>query len=586
MKLKQAGTLILLGVFLIKGIAFGQSWPPPSVRVTGIDQTEAETLQKRLKRSRNLLSAREYLANWLTRQHKNGHAEAAIDYDRLDSTGWQLELWKGPVYRYHALELTGLAESFRQKARLDRLAPTQSLVDWDDLSERLKAVVNLYQQQGYPFARFYGREVSYQREEDQVWVDVSYLFETGPLSIIDTLLLPENLREKPAFVYNLIGLRPGDPYKHQALVDVPRLLNNSIYYNRAAPPEISFNPNGHAIVKLDMAPSRAGRFNLLLGILPPREATQRLQFTGSVDVLLVSPLRLGEILLLKFDQLPGTSQRTEVKLRLPYILRTPVRAEGSFFLQRQEDAFLTLRYEGALTYAVSAQLDARFFLDNRNSRLLDSALLDTENLDPDQLDGGRSMGGIGFSYLATDAPFNPSKGIEASLDLGLGRRFIRPNIRLDSSIYENRNLRQNALEARLQFKSYLPLAPRQVLFLGQHTYWLGMTDYLRNDQLQVGGAKSLRGFNENAFFTDLFSQISVEYRFQLEQESYLFGFYDLAYLRDQVSETELFPMGAGIGMNYSTRAGILSVIYAVGRTSEIPLRPAQGRIHVGILNRF
>ena len=39
---------------------------------------------------------------------------------------------------------------------------------------------------------------------------------------------------------------------------------------------------------------------------------------------------------------------------------------------------------------------------------------------------------------------------------------------------------------QLEVRGYLPLAPRRVLHLANQSYWLGLNEYLRNDQQQVG----------------------------------------------------------------------------------------------------
>jgi len=532
------------------------------------------------------LRARQELNEWLGQQQADGRLEASLLAFRVQRDTMHLSLHLGPTYRYATIDLPGLPPDYLERQGLGRLAQQHAVVDWEDLQIRLDAVVDAYQQEGYPFASFSERRVRYRQAGDTVLAQVHYQFEAGPLSRLDTIRFLGSPRERPAFLYNLIRLRPGDPFQAQALTDIPRILNNSIYYEEVKPPKVRFTPEGNAEVDVELKKARAGRFNLLVGLLPPQSEGERFQFTGNIDILLVSPLRQGEVLMLTYDKLTSTSQRTELRLRLPYLLRTPLRVEGDFMLLKQTESFLNLELSGALEYAFSPMLAGRFFARNRSTRLLDSALLDTGNLNPAQLDGRRTMLGVGFRYEKLDYRYNPSRGWAAELDLGLGRRDIRRNLRLDSAIYAGLPLRQPVQELRLRAQIFFPLWPRHVLHLGNHSYWLGLQTYLRNGQLQVGGARSLRGFNENAFFTDLFSQTTLEYRFQLDRDSYLFGFYDVAYLRDQVGGQELFPMGAGLGMSYGTRVGILSVVYAVGRTETLEFQPARGRIHVGLLNRF
>ena len=122
--------------------------------------------------------------------------------------------------------------------------------------------------------------------------------------------------------------------------------------------------------------------------------------------------------------------------------------------------------------------------------------------------------------------------------------------------------------------------------MANHSYWLGLNNYFRNDQLQVGGSRSIRGFNELEFFTDFYTFFTAEYRLQLERDSYIFLFGDYAYMEDHFSQSITRPVGVGLGMNYGTKAGIISISYAIGRTRDIAFAPSRGKVHIGLINQF
>ncbi|MEM7371674.1 MAG: BamA/TamA family outer membrane protein [Bacteroidota bacterium] len=519
--------------------------------------------------------------------HQRGFLEAKLIAIQAHLQAWKVQFQQGPHYLYRTIELEGLTPLYSQKTELDRLADKHAPVNWDDLEQRLNSCLQLFQEEGYPFASFRELAVNYEASgQDSIWVDVHYLFDAGPLTHIDSIDITGNHRERDPFIYSLIRLKPGDLYNQKTIAAIPGILNNSIYYQNVSPARVGFHPKRGAKVILNLERKRAGKFDLLLGLQPPQNNTQRLGFTGTMDIVLVSPLRQGELLEFRFDYLTAGTQQTEARLILPYILRTPLKIEGSFEMQKQEEDFLNLNTEAMLLYAINPFLSASFFVRTRNSRVLDSTLRDTNNNSANQLDGNRQLLGAGLVYEQLDYRNNPSRGLEARLGLAIGRRTILPNRFISPELYEGRDLEQPIREAELSVKWYRQLFRRQVLHLGNHTYWLGMKDYLRNDQLQVGGSKSIRGFNEKSFFTNFYSFFTAEYRFQLERDSYLFLFGDYAYLEDQVREEVLFPYGVGLGMNYGTKAGIISIVYAIGSTRDIPFQPSRGRIHIGIVNQF
>ncbi|MCB0851817.1 MAG: BamA/TamA family outer membrane protein, partial [Bacteroidetes bacterium] len=358
---------------------------------------------------------------------------------------------------------------------------------------------------------------------------------------------------------------------------------------RVRPPQVSFTADERAYIDIEVERKKAGKFDVLLGILPPVNNTQRLQFTGSMDILLVSPLRFGEQIAFKYNKLVGSSQQVNFDLMVPYLFRIPLKLETHFDLLKQREDFLNLNASGSALFEFSPFLAGRFYVKNRSSRLLDSAFRDTSTMNFSQLDGNRRLFGLGLVYENLDYKLNPGKGWSAFVDVGVGRRMIRENFLLKNAfpeVYQDLNLRQPVNEINMEVNWYKTLFPRNVIHLANRTYWLGMENYLRNDQLQVGGSRSIRGFNENEFFTDFYSFFTAEYRFQLERDSYLFLFGDYAYLENNETGTIDYPMGVGFGMNYGTKAGIISLVYAIGRSKEIPFQPARGKIHIGFINQF
>ncbi|MEZ4825909.1 MAG: BamA/TamA family outer membrane protein [Bacteroidia bacterium] len=520
---------------------------------------------------------------------KKGYASFGVSQFHMGTDTLAITFSKGPLYLYDYIELGGLNDLYREKTGIENLVQKRRPVHWSVLNKKLFACAEIYQNEGYPFASFQGLSLSYRPSGDTLFTGISYPFDPGPLIRIDSIRIKGQPRESAKFIYSLIRVSPGSPFSQELIDGIPRLLNNSIYYQNAGRPEIVFTPFHTARIDISLEKKQAGRFDVLLGILPPSANTQKLSFTGTMDIVLVSPFRQGEIISFKYNKLIATSQQVEAKVMAPYLFGFPLKIEGTLNLLKQEEDFLNLDYQGSIFYEFSPYLSARFFLHNRNSRLLDAAIADTVKGNPAQLDGLNQTLGAGLNYEKLDYRQNPSRGVSAALDFGLGRNIIRENvllIRKNPEIYEGLDLRQPSREINLRLKWYYSFLPRHVIYLGNHTYWLGMETYLRNNQLQAGGSRSIRGFNENQFFTDFYTFFTGEYRFQLERDSYMFIFGDYAYLENNEAGQVYHPSGVGLGMNYGTKAGIVSITYAVGKVEGFPFQPSRGKIHIGLVNQF
>ncbi|MDX2248575.1 MAG: hypothetical protein SF052_17450 [Bacteroidia bacterium] len=561
-----------------------------TVFVQGIDDTEIRRLAaKTLENAQDSAGLLRLTAPVIQLLQEKGFAEAEIESFFFSTDTLAVNFKSGPRYIFGQINLHGLNSLYQEKVGIRHLEEKQLPVNWQDLENRLLDCAKIYQNEGYPFAAFKDLHLTYSATGDTIYTDVEYRFDAGPLVRIDSIRINGKPRENARFLYSLIRISPNSPYNQSQIDDIPRILNNSIYYQKVGNPEVIFTPFHTARLNISLEKKQAGRFDILLGILPPANNTQKLSFTGTMDIVLVSPFRQGELVSFKYNKLTSTSQQMETKLMVPYLFGTPLKVEASLDLLKQEEDFLNLSYQGSLFYELSPFLSARFYFQGRNSRLLDAAIADTVKGNPAQLDGTRETVGAGLVYEKLDYRFNPAKGLSAAFDIGLGRRIIRENIlliRKNPETYQGLDLRQPSREINLRLKWYYSFFPRHVIHLGNHTYWLGMETYLRNDQLQVGGSRSIRGFNENQFFTDFYSFFTAEYRFQLERDSYMFIFGDYAYLENHEAGLVQHPAGFGLGMNYGTKAGIISITYAVGGVEGAAFQPARGKIHIGMVNQF
>lgn len=516
-----------------------------------------------------------------------GYLEAALDSFQKEGNQLTLHFHTGRRYLIEDINMRGLGEVEYQKADYAKMASKKQPLDPDDLQERLRQNLDAYQNQGYPFARFDSLQIAWRKENENLYGGLSYRFQTGKLVTIDSILVEGDVREKPAFIQGMIGMYPGDIFDQSAIDQAPKILQNSIYFKNVKPMEVEFTDEQSANLRVKVEPRKAGKFDLLLGILPPRDESAKLEFTGLADFQLVSPLfRAGELLEFRYDKLVGSSQKLHLSYAQPYLFGSPMLVRGEFDLLKQDTTFLTRYLKLSTAYAFSPQLSVKVYYKNKTSSLIATKQYDSLR-PPPVLDGKDQTYGIGFEFQNLDYRFSPRRGWDIRLDFGIGRKRIIDNPTLDDRIYQGLTLRLPKREADFNIRWFRNYTKRLVLMLGGRTYWLDQEQYFENDLLLTGGSRTIRGFDENQFFANLLVQGTIENRFLLEENSYLFVFSDYAYLENRSEDGRtLRPWGIGLGLTYETRAGMVSVTYAAGRVAEFPFQPSRGRIHVGLINQF
>lgn len=559
-----------------------------------VDGTEKVALShisaNQLLRGKDSTSVRELFQLWQERAYRKSYLEASVETFLWNEGIWKAELHLGPRYFLESLKIDRIPPRWLQRSQLEEYPRKPVPLNWSLLENSLEEGLLIAQNEGFPFAVLTQTNIEIREDEANRYLSVGYIFESGPEIRVDSLRFRGTKKEPDEFVRGIVRIQPGELYNQSRVDAIPSLLNNTVYYQNVAQATVEYTGDGKAIITVPVEQKKSNRFDILAGLLPTTPGSERnFQFTVNADVTLVSPFGQGEIIGIEFQKLPGTSQLVDVFTRLPYLFRTPLQAEGTLRIQKQDELFQNLNYSAGLLYNLSPFLQATFTYQGNDTRLLQTALEDTAKITPAQLDGSRILGGVGLKYEQLDYRNNPSRGLEGHVLLSVGAREVRENVvlqELKPEWYDQVPANQRVLELRSLVKGYLPFGQRQVLHLAQDSYWLGMTQYLRNDQRQVGGVYSLRGFNENQYFADLFLKLTVEYRFRLERNSFIFAFTDLAYLEDQIDQINRRALGTGIGMQYGTQVGILSIVYAIGVSEDQAFQPSRGRIHLGLVNEF
>ena len=124
--------------------------------------------------------------------------------------------------------------------------------------------------------------------------------------------------------------------------------------------------------------------------------------------------------------------------------------------------------------------------------------------------------------------------------------------------------------------------------IGGQGCWMINDNLFINEMKRLGGISTLRGFDDQSILASSFFIGTAEYRFLLEQNSYVFAFLDYGYVENRSSAGLLSeaPMGIGAGISFQTRPGIFSINYALGKLEDTAFQFRAAKIHFGFVNYF
>lgn len=543
----------------------------------------------------SLSSLDDYLRNWREEQRAEAYWEASVDtLYRSDSLHYFALLHRGPQYRWASLvpddniSTTWLRRA-GYRSKLFRNKPFYH-TDWMLMQDSLTVAAA---SDGFPFA--------VARLDSIQWAQPGLLsaqlkLDRGPLITFAAPEVPENAQIKADFLSRYLGISAGSVYDERLVRRVGERLRQLPYLRLKANPTVTFRDK-QAVVNLPVERKPASQFDFIIGVLPNGNEAGKLLITGELKGELYNGLGRGERIALRFEQLQPQTQELELAFDYPYLLNLPFGLALEADLYRRDTQFINLNYRAAVAYLWQGNNKLEVFIDRRQTNLIgfNEALVLARQQLPDTLDVGRSFFGLSLLRQTVDQNFNPSSGYVLELSAAAGTRRIRRNGKLldlgFGPLYDSLQERSGQYNISTKIATYWPAFAGTVLYLGADAAsFFGTQRLLANEQYRLGGARQLRGFNEQQIFASSYAMLTAEFRLLLGRDAFLYAFGDFAYVdgRNQ-SAPDLaadYPLGFGAGVNFSTRAGIFGLSLAVGKRSGEVLDFGAPKVHFGYLSVF
>ena len=450
--------------------------------------------------------------------------------------------------------------------------------DWARLQER---VLTEAENQGFPFATVGLDSVQLSGHD----ISGRVVLKRGRAVIFDSLQIVGNTKTKKRFLIKYLQIIPGQPFSQQRVAAAAQLLRQLPYVKLRAEPEVRF-AKGRARVYLLLDERPSNQFDAIVGILPNANADQTgVQFTGEVTINLRNIKGGGKQMGLQWRKTDALSQLLDAQYVHPNFFGTPLEVAGTFNLYKQNDAFTIIRPRLQVTYPTARAGRVSFFAEQRGSFI--DAVQDTTIL-PANLDSQYNSYGVGYAWNSLDDLFFPHRGYLVNAQGAVGTKTISINAELRPELYAGIPLRSTQYSLGVRAERYLPVKRAGVLLLRLRGEGLFNPRLFTNDLFRLGGLNSLRGFNENQFYTSSYAVATAEFRQFIGADSYVFLFADQAYLRHDIKNDRYDdqPTGVGAGLSFRTAAGLFQFVYSIGQAKSQPFELKSSKIHFGLTSRF
>ena len=385
--------------------------------------------------------------------------------------------------------------------------------------------------------------------------------------IIDSIALKGYEKFPKSFISYFAGIKKGDAFDKQQLLKKNNALNSLGFANSIKPPQALFEKKKTTLY-LYLEKQNFNTFDGIIGFAT-NEQTKNIVFNGYIDLVLNNNLNYGEQFVLKYKADGADQENLNLKTTLPYIFKTPFGIEAQLNIFRRDSTFSSASQNLRVSYQISPSSKANVGFAAKTSNDLLS-----ENQSPENLEDYSSSfltTGVTFIKLQQNTLF-PVKTF-LNLDIGIGNRKTN-----------SKKTRQVTLSNVINHSFYIN--QKNSIYLQNTTNLITSDTYLTNELFRFGGINSMRGFLENNIDASLVSVFNTEYRFLLNQQTYLHSIIDLGYFENKsVDQKEkLYSFGIGLGM--STKAGLLKFSIANGNIDGQAFKFSNAKIHLSLTSQF
>nr|WKN38395.1 BamA/TamA family outer membrane protein [Tunicatimonas sp. TK19036] len=584
--------IFLLGVaywlILGSGVTYAQ-WQV-QVNITDEEKKIAEPYFPSTQHE-TLASAQTAVAEMITSLQQSGYFQAyATPLPPQDSLLYAVELSVGNPFHWAYLKPGNLDAALQAQSGYREQLFLQQPFHYADFQQMVENCLDYSEEHGFPFASVRLKDIDV---EDQA-ITATLDYQSGPLIRFGELNIIGADNIKPEFLEAYLGVRTGTVYSEKKVAQITSRLQLLPFLTLDGPVETRFQ-NEVADLYLPLTVQPSNQIDGVLSVLPDVGRDDRkLLLTGELNILLRNLAKSGKTFFLHWQRLQVASQQLSISYDHPNLLRSPFGFGFNFNLLKEDILFLNRKANLSASYLTGKNHRITLFGDWRASRLTGERATMVGNGSSDFADVSVHGGGLQYDWTQVDQLLFPRRGYAFTLMGRSGRKTVsfwkREGTQNDQLIYQTQVSPQWASE--FSFTQYYMFGSN--LGISHQIQGAALLDnsLFLNELYRLGGLKSLRGFADNWFYASQYALSKLELRWLLEPEiaipSYLFAFYDQAWMRQQYhnKSNRDYPTGIGAGVSISTRAGLFSLAYALGKSKNQAMSLSTSKVHFGYISRF
>ena len=339
------------------------------------------------------------------------------------------------------------------------------------------------------------------------------------------------------YLKNYFNIKPNTTFNQQKIKEISQASKGLQFIKEIKTPEVLFTKDS-TLLYMYLKKQQNNSFDGIVSFASKENGD--ILFNGNINLQLNNILNTGEKFELFWNSIGEERQEFKLATEIPYLFSSKISPQISFSIYKQDSTFLNTKFDSKLFYNINHKIKLALTYNSESSENLKEKL--SNNIET----FSNYFLGFQFDYSVpkNDLFFNDKFHLEVNPTFG--RRKTDKN-----------TSNQFKIEASTSYIWDLNL--RSSIYIKNKTGYLNSDSYIDNELFRIGGANSIRGFNEQSIYTNKYTYINLEYRYLTSEKSYLYTITDIGRSNNKNI------LGIGLGYLFNTNKSQINLSISTGK---------------------
>jgi len=365
-----------------------------------------------------------------------------------------------------------------------------------------------------------------------------------------------------SYLKNYFNLETNTVFNQPKLQELSKASKSLNFITEIKSPEVLFTQDS-TFVYMYLHKKQNNSFDGLVNFASKENGD--ILFNGNIDLKLNNILNKGEKFEVFWNSIGAEKQEFKLKTEIPFILKSKFSPQIAFSIYKQDSTFLNTKFDSKLYYNVNNKLKLALTYSSESSETLNNNTIN--NIKSFR----NSFLGFQLKYKLPKNDIFYSDKFSLEINPTFGKRKINQNS-------------YNQIKIKASASYIYDLNIRNSVYIRSQLGHLTSPNFIDNELFRIGGAQSIRGFNEQSILAKSYILVNIEYRFLVSNTSFLYTITDIGNFKTNFNTDNL--TGIGLGYLFNINKSQIKLSAAIGKNSTQSFGFKQNKIIINWLSYF